>query len=224
MPKPSRSTQEIRKVKEKILDCALDIINQEGTDKLSMRKLASRMDMSAANLYNYYKSKENILAALDTNGFKILFRKIKSAINSMESPIDKIKALIREYINFGTDPLRVELYNIMLNRARVPDYKGIKGLEDFVEYQTRKAFKFLDLSHKFISDYININPKLRGRDSKILTLRIWIELHGIVAFYNNRLLNELQYSDAFKIFSEVPKKTVSQLTDDLIDSIVNGDL
>ena len=223
MPKAARRTQEVRIIKREILDCALNIINKEGINNLSMRKLAAQMRMSAANLYNYYRSKENIIIALDNNGFKMLYRIVKNAVNSAKSPIEKINVLIREYIKFGTSPERVNQYNIMFNRARVFDYLGT-GFEVLVEYQTRKAFRILDLSFRTISEYINHNPKLHGKDPKILTLRIWIELHGIVSFFNNRLFNELHFSDDFKEYAQDSRKTVEKLTEELINSIIEGDL
>lgn len=223
MPKAARKTQEVRKVKKEILDCALNIINDKGIDNLSMRKLAAQMGMSAANLYNYFKSKENIIIALDNNGFKMLYRIVKNAVNSANSPIEKIKVLIREYIEFGINPNRINQYNIMFNRARVSDYLGT-GFEALVEYQTRKAFRILDLSFTIISEYINHNPKLHGRDPKLITLRIWIELHGIVSFFNNRLFNELSFSDDFNEFAQDSRKTVEKLTQELINSIIEGDL
>ena len=227
MPKPARKTQQVRKIRKEILDSALNIINKEGIDNLSMRKLAEEVDMSPANLYNYYNSKESIIIELDNTGFKILFRTVKNAVNSANTPIEKIKALIREYVEFGTHPERVHQYNIMFNSARVSDYIGT-GFEALVEYQTRKAFRILDISYKVISEFMTLNsefnPKLHRKDPKILTLRIWIELHGIVSFYNNRLFNELFYSDDFNKFAQNTRKTVEVLTDHLIDSIINGDL
>ena len=223
MPKTARRTQEVRKIKKEILDCALNIINKEGIDNLSMRKLATKMEMSAANLYNYYRSKESIIISLDNSGFRILYRMVKNAVNYAKSPIEKVKSLIREYIKFGTNPERVHQYNIMFNRARVSDYIGT-GFEALVEYQTRKAFRILDLSFKIISEYINHNPKLHGKDPKILTLRIWIELHGIVSFFNNRLFNELYFSDDFNEYAQNSRKTVEKLIEELINSIIKGDL
>ncbi len=223
MPKPARKTQQIRKIRKEILECALKIINQEGIDNFSMRKLAEKAEMSPANLYNYYSSKENIIIELDNNGFKILYHKVKNAVNSASTPIDKIKALVREYIEFGTHPERVHQYNIMFNNARVSDYVGT-GFEALVEYQTRKAFRILDISYKVISEYINLNPILHKKDSRLLTLRIWIELHGLVSFFNNRLFNELYYSEDFNQYAQDTRKTVKKLTDHLIDSIINGGL
>jgi AcrR family transcriptional regulator len=223
MPKSARKTQEIRKVKKEILKNALSIINKEGIDNLSMRKLARYSNMSAANLYNYYGSKESIMIELDNTGFKTLYRLIKNAVNSVKSPIEKLKKSIREYIKFGTNPERAHQYNIMFNRARVSDYIGT-GFEALVEYQTRKAFRILDISYKLTSEYIKSNPQLKDKNPKLLTLRIWVELHGIVSFFNTRLFNELYISEDFKEYAQDTRKTVEKLTNDLINSIIKGDL
>jgi AcrR family transcriptional regulator len=41
----------------------LEIIREEGPDALSMRNLAERIDYSAAGIYEYFSSKEEIIAA-----------------------------------------------------------------------------------------------------------------------------------------------------------------
>jgi len=224
MPKTPRKAEKIREIKKRILDQALNIINKEGINNLSMRKLAAQTDMSAANLYNYYKSKEIIINALDNRGFDLLANIIKKIANSEKTPIEKLKASIRKHVEFGTNPERVHQYNIMFNRARTSDYSGIKGLAEYTEYKTRKYFRILDLCLQNLHDCVSDNPKLHIKDPKIMTMRIWIEVYGIVTFHNNRLLNELKYSDNFHEFAEDPKKTVHKLTEALIDSIISGDL
>ena len=91
MPKSARKTQEIRKIKKEILKNALYIINKEGIDNLSMRKLARHSNMSAANLYNYYGSKESIIIELDNSGFRTLYRMVKNAVNSAKNPREKMR-------------------------------------------------------------------------------------------------------------------------------------
>jgi TetR/AcrR family transcriptional regulator, tetracycline repressor protein len=43
--------------KQKIFDTAIQIIESEGLEGLSMRKLASKLNIEAASLYNHFSSK-----------------------------------------------------------------------------------------------------------------------------------------------------------------------
>ena len=67
MIQPSRLTpREKRSLKTRtaILDAAMDIINAEGIKELSVRRIAREIDYSPAALYEYFKSKEDIIDAL----------------------------------------------------------------------------------------------------------------------------------------------------------------
>ncbi|MCU0596507.1 MAG: TetR/AcrR family transcriptional regulator, partial [Desulfobacterota bacterium] len=63
MPKVTRSSEEIEEVKDQILDEALSILVMDGYDGLSMNRLGAGMNMTAANLYNYYGNKNELLIA-----------------------------------------------------------------------------------------------------------------------------------------------------------------
>jgi len=56
------------RTKDAILDAARQIISEDGIDKLSMRAIADRIDYSAAGLYEYFGSKDEIITAVCLQG------------------------------------------------------------------------------------------------------------------------------------------------------------
>ena len=56
-----RREQEKEEMREIILNAATKIINSEGYEKLSMRKIANEIDYSATTIYSYYKDKAQII-------------------------------------------------------------------------------------------------------------------------------------------------------------------
>jgi len=60
------------RTRQAILDAARKIIAQQGTESLSMRAIAQRIDYSPAGLYEYFDSKEAIIAALCEQGHRRL--------------------------------------------------------------------------------------------------------------------------------------------------------
>jgi AcrR family transcriptional regulator len=60
------------RTKEAILDAAREIIAEKGVNGLSMRRLARRIDYSAAGLYEYFGSKEEIITAVCQTGHQRL--------------------------------------------------------------------------------------------------------------------------------------------------------
>src|SRR5438128_250652 len=58
--------------KEKICIAALKVINAEGLEGLSMRRLASQLNVEAASLYNHVKNKSALLDLVQESVFKEL--------------------------------------------------------------------------------------------------------------------------------------------------------
>ena len=61
-------TRRQERTRRAILDSALAIVAESGPDALSMRAIADRIDYSAAGLYEYFGSKEEILNAVREEG------------------------------------------------------------------------------------------------------------------------------------------------------------
>ena len=55
--------------KDEILRTALEIVSTEGIDSLTINTLASRVGLSKATMYNYFKSKEEIITESYKNGY-----------------------------------------------------------------------------------------------------------------------------------------------------------
>ena len=60
MPKTPMTKEEIENTRGRILDTALNIIIEEGFNNLSVRKIASRLGVTATTIYNYYTNKDEI--------------------------------------------------------------------------------------------------------------------------------------------------------------------
>ena len=84
MPKPIRSPKEVETVKNDILKTALKLMCDEGFDALSMRKLAARLKMTAANIYNYYENKDDLYLAIQTRGFQMIVDRFSEIYDSDE--------------------------------------------------------------------------------------------------------------------------------------------
>ena len=61
--------------KAEILDAALDIIAFDGMDRLSMQSLADKLGMNKSSLYHWYRSKEDIIDMIFSEGHRNLMSK-----------------------------------------------------------------------------------------------------------------------------------------------------
>ena len=79
MPKKARTPEEIEEVKQRILEKALELIGEDGYRSFSMRKLASKLNMTATPIYGYYKNKDEIYISVLLQGFETLYQILSDA-------------------------------------------------------------------------------------------------------------------------------------------------
>ena len=86
MPKPVRSPEEIEEIRNRILDTATTLIYEQGFDNLSMRKIASRLGMTAANIYNYYANQDALYLSIQIKGFTLFNEYIRKVYEAYDDP------------------------------------------------------------------------------------------------------------------------------------------
>nr|WP_170924766.1 TetR/AcrR family transcriptional regulator [Enterococcus sp. 9E7_DIV0242]OTP15816.1 hypothetical protein A5888_002030 [Enterococcus sp. 9E7_DIV0242] len=61
MDSKTRKEKDRKLLEGKIVDAAVEIIAEEGFNRLSIRKIANRIGYAPGTIYNYYKNKDEIL-------------------------------------------------------------------------------------------------------------------------------------------------------------------
>src|SRR5262245_8808788 len=102
------------KVREAILQAALDLVTERGPQALSLRKVAQRVDYSPAGLYEYFGSKEEIAVALVNEGFRRMSKYLKQIPEDLPAPEHVIR-LGMAYLEFARS--HKEHYLFMFNYA-----------------------------------------------------------------------------------------------------------
>ncbi len=88
------------KTRQSILEAARKIIAAEGTEALSMRAIAQHIDYSPAGLYEYFDSKEEIVAAVCEQGHRRLTEYMLRADATLP-PDELLLELGLAYIDFA---------------------------------------------------------------------------------------------------------------------------
>jgi len=92
---------------------------------MSMRKIASRLGVTATTLYNYYASRDELYFFIHIRGFELLFESIASTYKAKEDPYEKLCAVIEEYIRFGIS--NPDYYEVMFINRSVPKFLDCIG-------------------------------------------------------------------------------------------------
>jgi AcrR family transcriptional regulator len=187
MSKQPRPENEIQKIRENILASALNIISEEGYQAFTMRKLASRLKMTAANIYNYYSNKDSIYLALVNEGFTILHHDMSSAFASENNPAERWLKVFGAYYQFGIAyPLH---YDIMfsLHTPRYNDFVGTE-LEDTAAIEMDLSNRIVDIAVQSVIDAAGGENTISREEAQQRTVEAWSMLHGLLSLKNSRVL------------------------------------
>ena len=193
MPKAPRTPEEVELVRQAILDAALQIIVADGYKGFSMRKLGRSMGMTAKTIYNYFINKDEIYLRVLTTGFELLYADIIASYQAHDDPWQKLQAMVRAYIEFGTN--RPNYYDIMLTWY-VPKYNDFinTDLEPMAAAELQAARKNSLLFVKVISELGERYGHLDPANARQNFIELVVSLHGTVSLYNNTVLSYLDES------------------------------
>jgi AcrR family transcriptional regulator len=187
MPKVARSIEEVDAVREQVLEVAFNIIKKSGYEGLKMAKIATKMHMTAANLYNYYVNKDELLIAIHKKAHLMLYDEISRAVETANTPLEKVKNLTYAYVVFGTE--NKNIYDIMFNRPirHYLDYIGTP--QEAMSYdELQSSQNVLSFALKTIQAYLETRRNKQSLNLTTVANRSIMILHGIITMRNSGTL------------------------------------
>jgi AcrR family transcriptional regulator len=110
MTKPVRAAPRVETIRRRALDAARTLLDEGGEEKIQLRALAAKIGCGVASLYYHFADKDELLAALATEGFQEMDAAIARAMDKGRFP-RKIDAASAGYLTFMRKNLR--LYALM---------------------------------------------------------------------------------------------------------------
>jgi len=186
-----RKLRQKEEVYSSILRASWKIVENEGWQALSIRKIAEAIEYSAPVIYDHFSNKEAILLEFTSQGFQRLNEELTKAKKASPSPEQQLISMADAYWNFAFS--NKEYYQLMygLGMPTCETVKQIAELNSFTELimdsirnliaksnnKTTDAFlklhTYWSMLHGLIS--INMMGKENGRDEmNILVLKDFI--------------------------------------------------
>lgn len=116
-----RQERERSALRRAILDAARQLFVADGFDKVSMRKIAERIEYSAATIYGYFPGKDDIYFALADEGFGILCNRAWPEVDEESGSLDSLKAALIRFVEFSQE--QPEYFALMFLDRSVPRIK-----------------------------------------------------------------------------------------------------
>ena len=98
-----RKEREKEQRRNDIIDAAEKVFFNKGFDNATMEEIAEQAELSKGTIYLYFKSKDELLFAIDLRAMKILMSLFRESVNRDKSTIDNLLEIGRAYVRFSRE-------------------------------------------------------------------------------------------------------------------------
>ncbi|RAJ08569.1 TetR family transcriptional regulator [Chitinophaga skermanii] len=106
-----RKDRQKKEMREGILQAAWKIVNEEGWQALSIRKIADAIEYSVPVVYTHFENKDAILLQFTKDGFALLQADLHAAKKAHRKPSKQLEAMALAYWDFAFS--QKEYYQLM---------------------------------------------------------------------------------------------------------------
>jgi AcrR family transcriptional regulator len=115
-------------LRSELVEAAHKLVQEEGYEGLTIRKLAKRVGYAPMSVYSYFADKQDILYALAEDAFETLARRIEE--HPSDDPIEALQAVMTEYAAFGLGNPNEYRTVFMTEKTRPPEGKTFAEMEE----------------------------------------------------------------------------------------------
>ena len=187
-------------LRDKIIQTAFELLDNEGVDAVGIRKIARRLEVAHSAPANHFKNKQALLIVLATGSFRDLVAKIESEIPQQTADLRlAIHSFSSTILEFGL--LYPNRYKLLWRREYADDQSGELGaaMDDIYAQLTTILSKY---------------AQEKGVDVETQAIALWSLVHGYVLLRLDENLKE-GYDEVTGI------KRQLAIIDVLIDGIVS---
>lgn len=164
-----RKIRQKEEVKASILKAAWELVEKEGWQALSIRKIADAIEYSVPVIYDHFQNKEAILLEFTKKGFRCLGDDLLQARDRYETPEQQLQAMAYAYWDFAFH--NKEYYQLMYGLG-MPSCETVK--------QTAEMNAFTELILEPIRQLL-ASSRHPETDPYLKLHTFWSMLHGLIS-------------------------------------------
>jgi AcrR family transcriptional regulator len=108
-------------LRQAIMTAAVEMIEESGLEKLSLREIARKLGVTTAAPYHHFKDRHSLMVALAQEGYAELLASLHEERAAAQNAEDELKAAALAYLRFALR--RRALYQVMLSTELVEDHR-----------------------------------------------------------------------------------------------------
>jgi AcrR family transcriptional regulator len=170
--------------RQEILSAAIDILQEEGVESLSMRRIAKKLGCSVASPYTHFQSQEEIIRHLILEGERRLTSDLRRAQDKSQDVYIQLDAIAHAYWNFSAE--NKELHKLMFNAVGGRLYRNV--------------FPSLPTSYRVFLETIRSGIscgeiRFSRQEYPAIARTMWSWMYGLIVLEMNEILRKRNDSD-----------------------------
>ena len=177
----ARKEKQKQEVRSLILEESMKLFVEEGFSKVSVRKIAERIQYSPTTLYLYFKDKNEILFYCCESGFKKMLEQ-NITLGLISDPIERLHQMGVNYLNFGLE--NPEFYDLMFIQEAPMSALIDMGAGWSSGDQALEALKMI------VQDAMDKGLLVPAKVETV-AMAVWSMVHGLVSLAIRQRLDKL---------------------------------
>jgi AcrR family transcriptional regulator len=177
----ARKEKQKQEIRTLILDASMKLFVEEGFSKVSVRKIAERIQYSPTTLYLYFKDKNEILFYCCESGFEKMLSQ-NTTLALISDPIERLHQMGVNYLNFGLE--NPEYYDLMFIQEAPMSALIDMGAGWSSGDQALEALKMI------IQDAMDKGVLVPAKVETV-AMAVWGMVHGLVSLAIRKRLDKL---------------------------------
>ncbi len=192
-----RSDHSREEIKEMAIDAAAKIVETEGFQSLTARKVAAKIGYTVGTLYHVFRNFDDLVIHLNARTIDEMAELIQKGVKRKRSPESRIRTMTEVYVSYATEhPDRWRL---------VFEHQAPRGLPTPELMKVRR-----DVMFEMVAENLReLSPRHAKQEIDHTATALWSGVHGICIL---ALTGKLYLGGAF---------SMSKLIDTLIESVLN---
>ena len=202
-------------LREALLEAAMEALQTEGLDSLSLRNLARRVGVSATAVYGHFADKTALLVELRTQGFRLLTQYLQHAYDHTDDTEQRVRELGHAYMRFGRE--NPHLFDVLF--TWVPDINRITP-ECIAEGNNSESL----LRRALIEMLTGIQLPPNEQFAAMASFSAWSLVHGITLLLKSGAIEGAVYCGKLpeNFSAQHPASQQSQVIDQLLTIEIEG--
>ena len=168
-------------LKASIIAMASKLLIDDGIEAVTMRSIASNLDVSRGAPYRHFKDKHDLLCSVAQNSYELLNASMLDLNPDNKQPKDQLFHLAYKYIDFCLS--YPALYHLMFNNAELSNHQtaGLSNAAYKLFYQLESLLKKFQQASVIKKEDFNLQANF-----------VWSSLHGFCCLLLTQEANKVE--------------------------------